>query len=216
MLWPIIRANLNSVQYNYTVGKKDILYVVETLKEYRNMLYGCPNIHVHTDHKNNTFHRLQLQRVLRWRLFLEDFNVQFHYIKGKNNSFADALSHLPFSERQNPLDSPAIATGSITARNDVPGDSSQNQIFTSNAFHDDNLIDCFVHLPYTENIPYVLDYQTIATAQAGDAQLQLLQQRQPNKFQLQLLAPNTSVLVYLAEPNTEWRGPQLMDRVDYY
>jgi hypothetical protein len=56
-----------------------------------------------------------------------------------------------------------------------------------------------------ENIPYVLDYQTIAQAQAGDAQLQLLQQRQPNKFQLQLLAPNTSVLVYLAEPNEPWK-----------
>jgi RNase H-like domain found in reverse transcriptase len=54
---------LNSAQHNYTVGEKKIISVVETLKEYRNMLYGCPNIHVHTDHKNNTFHRLQLQRV---------------------------------------------------------------------------------------------------------------------------------------------------------
>jgi RNase H-like domain found in reverse transcriptase/Reverse transcriptase (RNA-dependent DNA polymerase) len=33
---------LNSAQHNYTFGKKEILSIVETLKEYRNMLYGCP------------------------------------------------------------------------------------------------------------------------------------------------------------------------------
>jgi RNase H-like domain found in reverse transcriptase len=119
---------LNSAQRNYTVGEKEILSVVETLKEYRNMLYGCPNIHVHTDHKNNTFHRLQTQRVLRWRLFLEDYNVQFHYIKGENNSFADALSRLPFSERQNPCDSPNRSTVSVTPvmGNEETADSSHN------------------------------------------------------------------------------------------
>jgi hypothetical protein len=144
-----------------------------------------------------------LQHVLRWRLFLEDYNVQFHYIKGESNSLADALSRLPFAKRQNPGDSPVITTLSLSQ---VPSmDSSDPGYFTSHALDDDNLIDCFAHLPYTENIPYVLDYQTIAQVQAGDAQLQLLQQRQPNKFQLQLLAPNTSVLVYLAELNKPWK-----------
>jgi RNase H-like domain found in reverse transcriptase len=87
---------LNSAQRNYTVGEKEILSVVETLKEYRNMLYGCPNIHVHTDHKNNTFHRLQTQRVLRWRLFLEDYNVQFHYIKEKTTLLQMLYRVFPF------------------------------------------------------------------------------------------------------------------------
>jgi RNase H-like domain found in reverse transcriptase len=122
---------LNSMQCNYTVGEKEIISVVETLKEYRNMLYGCPNIHVHTDHKNNTFHRLQTQRVLRWRLFLEDYNVQFHYIKGEHNSFADALSRLPFSERQNPRDSPHISTVLVQPDmvNNDPADSSHDPTF---------------------------------------------------------------------------------------
>jgi hypothetical protein len=89
---------LNSAQKNYTVGEKEILSVVETLKEYRTMLYGCPNITVYTDHKNNTFANFQTQRVLRWRLFLDEYGVKFKYIKGETNSLADALSRLPFDE----------------------------------------------------------------------------------------------------------------------
>jgi RNase H-like domain found in reverse transcriptase len=57
---------LNSAQRNYTVGEKEILSTVETLKEFCTTLYGCPNIHVFTDHKNNMFTQLQTQRVLCW------------------------------------------------------------------------------------------------------------------------------------------------------
>jgi hypothetical protein len=93
------------------------------------MLYGCQNIHVYTDHKNNTFQRLQTQWGMRWWLFLEDYGVQFHYIKGESNSLTDALSHLPFNERQNTMETSVM----------VASDS-----FFLMMIDDDDLLDCFV------------------------------------------------------------------------
>ena len=92
---------LKPAQNNYTVGKTELLSIVETLKEYRSMLFGCEELHIYTDHKNITFSNLNTQRVLRWRLFLEEYALDIHYIKGESNTLADALSRLPFSERQN-------------------------------------------------------------------------------------------------------------------
>mgnify|MGYP003331871839 CR=1 FL=1 len=44
-------CKLNTAQHNYTVGEKELLSILETLKEYHSMLYGCKELHVYTDHK---------------------------------------------------------------------------------------------------------------------------------------------------------------------
>jgi CRISPR/Cas system CMR-associated protein Cmr5 small subunit len=43
---------LNAAQQNYSVIEKELLSIVETLKEYRTMLLGCRELHGHTDHPN--------------------------------------------------------------------------------------------------------------------------------------------------------------------
>jgi RNase H-like domain found in reverse transcriptase len=101
---------LNSAQRNYTVGEKEILSIVETL--ICTMLYGCPNIHVFTDHKNNTFERLQTQHVLRWHLFLDDYSIKFHYIKGNSTTLAGACPIYLLMRDRKPM--PCLVLGTLS------------------------------------------------------------------------------------------------------
>ena len=47
------------------------------------------------DHKNLTFQKFITERVLRWRLMLEEYYPQIKYIKGLDNDAADAFSSIP-------------------------------------------------------------------------------------------------------------------------
>ena len=116
---------LNAAQKNYTVGEKEILSIVETLKEYRTMHYGCKELHVYTDHKNNTFEKFTTQRVLRWRLLLDEFGPIFHHIAGKDNPLTDALSRLGISESQ----STEAAANSAATSTQIPSPDSLDSFF---------------------------------------------------------------------------------------
>ena len=66
---------LNAAQKHYTMREKELLPIVETLKEFNNILFGHEVI-VHTDHKNLT-HETELvssPRVMRWWLLLEEYD----------------------------------------------------------------------------------------------------------------------------------------------
>ena len=87
---------LNSAQKNYTTTEKELLSIVECCKEFRNILYGYP-IKVYSDHKNLVHAATvsQSQRVMRWRLILEEYGPDIVHISGVDNTVADALSRLP-------------------------------------------------------------------------------------------------------------------------
>jgi hypothetical protein len=66
---------LNNAQTRYTTAaEQELLSIVETLfKEFRMNLLGHKII-VWTDHKNLIHNDLKTERVLRWRLLMEDYS----------------------------------------------------------------------------------------------------------------------------------------------
>ncbi|KAG2789769.1 hypothetical protein PC129_g8802 [Phytophthora cactorum] len=91
------------------------------LREYRTMLLGH-EVHIHTDHLNLNYATYNNVHMLRWRLEIEEFGPELHYVKGENNVVADALSRLP---RGPELDVPqqdavVAAIASVAATNPTP------------------------------------------------------------------------------------------------
>ena len=84
---------LNSAQKSYTTGEQELLSIVEVLKEFRTLLYGQEVI-IHTDHKNILYGNLANDRIIRWRLLIEEYSPVIQHIKGEDNVVADALSRM--------------------------------------------------------------------------------------------------------------------------
>ena len=84
---------LRDGQHNYTTTERELLAIVETLKEFRTILLG-QQLKIYTDHKNLTFSNFNTERVMRWRMVLEEYSPELVYIKGPDNLVADALSRL--------------------------------------------------------------------------------------------------------------------------
>ena len=95
---------LTSAQRNYTTTEKELLSIVETLEELRNILLGY-EIEVFTDHKNLTFEFTEnaSQRAQRWRGLILEFDVTLKLIAGSANHVADAISRLSMEEHETPL-----------------------------------------------------------------------------------------------------------------
>ena len=91
---------LSPAQTRYTTTERELLAIVETLKEFRNILLGH-KITVYTDHENLTYKNFNTNRVMRWRLLLEEYGPKLIYLKGEKNVVADALSRLPLENNNN-------------------------------------------------------------------------------------------------------------------
>ncbi len=93
---------LSKTQQKYNVTEIELLAIVETLKEFKRMLWG-QNIMVYTDHKNLARDALGLtsDRVYQWWLLLEEYAPEIIYIKGIHNTAADAVSQLDYDPQLN-------------------------------------------------------------------------------------------------------------------
>jgi hypothetical protein len=83
------------------VTKIELLAIVETLKEFKGMLWG-QKLKVFIDHKNLIQDALALtsDRVYQWRLLLEEYGPEIVHIKGIHNTVANAISRPDFGPVQ--------------------------------------------------------------------------------------------------------------------
>src|SRR5688500_2586597 len=92
---------LNPAQSQYTTTERELLSIVEVLKEVRNILLG-QQIRVYTNHENLIQKKFNSDRVMRWRLYIEEYSPDLQYIQGEDNVVADALSRLDMDPCSNP------------------------------------------------------------------------------------------------------------------
>jgi hypothetical protein len=133
---------LQPAQTCYTTTECKLLSIVETLKEFRNILLG-KKIIVQTDHENLTYKNFNSDRVMRWRLYIEEYSPDLQYIKGTHSVVADALSCLEIKE--------------------TPFEDTQE------TFH--GLMECFAKKADTNEF-HPLNYQQLRNAQDMDKTIQ--------------------------------------------
>lgn len=88
----------NQYQQNYSVIEKEALSLVWAL-QHLNVYVGAggPTV-VYTDHNPLTFLsslKYPKQRLTRWSLFLQSYDLDIKHTKGSDNVIADALSRAP-------------------------------------------------------------------------------------------------------------------------
>jgi hypothetical protein len=88
---------LFKTQQKYSITKIELLAIVETLKEFKGILWG-QSIKVFTNHKNFTRDTLGLfsYRVYQWRLHLEEYTPKIIYLKVIQNTVVDAIMQLEY------------------------------------------------------------------------------------------------------------------------
>ena len=174
---------LTPTQQRYSTMEKELLSIVLTFSEFRSILLGS-KLTVYTDHKNLTYSTLNNSRVLRWRLFLEEYDATYLYLKGKHNVLADAFSRLPRMENL--------------------GGKNQDQSIVDLLFLtlDAELLDCFLNLPAPDHIRNPMNMQWLQQNQFED--FQLLQQREqhPQQFPVKYME-GVPVICYQQNPQLE-------------
>jgi hypothetical protein len=87
-------AQLRGAELNYPVHEKELLAIIRALKKWRLDLLGI-HVNVFTDHRtlqNFATQRDLSRRQARWAEYMSQYDVSIDYIKGEENSAADALS----------------------------------------------------------------------------------------------------------------------------
>ena len=88
---------LNPTEQRYTTCEQELLAIVHSLQKFRIYVYGR-KIKLYTDSQALTFLNrcvITSNRVARWLLAIQEFDIEICHIKGANNVLADILSRHP-------------------------------------------------------------------------------------------------------------------------
>ena len=158
---------MNSAQQKYPTGEQELLSIVETLKEFKNILLG-QNIIVHTDHKNLLYEKSSSDRVIRWRLLIEEFAPTFLHIAGEKNVVADALSRL---------------------------DANFEKVLSNQPIKNEEIAATFISVKDTEEYEYPLSGKVIQKCQQADKSLRTKRRAQRGLYGYKTLE-NVKVITY--------------------
>ena len=92
----LFSRRISNTQHNYTTTDKELLAIVELLKQFRGIIIGY-EINVFSYHKKLVYvtNLSEYQRLIYWILTIEEFGHNIQHIYGVDNIVADNLSRLP-------------------------------------------------------------------------------------------------------------------------
>ena len=189
---------LTSSQRNYTTMEKELLSIVMTFREFRSMLLGA-ELHVHTDHRNLTYANLNSSRVLRWRLFLEEYSPTFHYIPGPDNVLGDCFSRLPRMDDDDEGENVSSLISPIAAD---PIYEDKRKLYDD---FDEALYHLYTMHPANDHVAYPLHYTELRVHQQQDQELLQSRLRNPQLFRDILVSPGVALIHTRKHPEEEWK-----------
>ncbi|UYV81862.1 K02A2.6-like [Cordylochernes scorpioides] len=93
---------LHGPELRYSTIEKETFAIVLSLQHFKHLLIGS-KIDIHTDHKPIMYNKgadYKNLRLSRWAEFIQDFNVTYHHVAGRDNVVADFLSRFPHEEEK--------------------------------------------------------------------------------------------------------------------
>lgn len=91
-----ISHKMNIAEQNYTITEKEMLTIMQAIKEWRRYLEKAKETgRIRTDHKNLTYFqdaRITNRRQARWAFEIQKIPFKLEYIKGKDNTIVDIIT----------------------------------------------------------------------------------------------------------------------------
>jgi transposase InsO family protein len=169
---------LNTAQKRYTTGEQELLSIVETLKEFRNILLG-QQIIIHTDHRNILYKKLSSDRIIRWRLLLEEYGPEYVHVSGKDNVVADALSRMEADFSDEIVETNACAQLCAFVMSQLTRDESYE---APNPGEPEEMASTFLLESEVEEEKFPMSPSLVQKEQAKDKELQKDISRNPDKY----------------------------------